>query len=128
MKQAARTLNIIANVFNVIALILVGILIIIVAVGKNLPDEEIAKLAAEANTTIENYRALLTVSLVILIVVAIILIVSIILALVANRSITRGDNNLAPHIILLVVGVISGNLFYILSGAFGIASVDKKEA
>ena len=48
------------------------------------------------------------------------------LALWACKSISNGKRERAPHIVMIVVGVLSTDIFYLLGGIFGLVSENKE--
>ena len=120
MKKAAKimyTLGIIGN-FCLIFVCLIGMLISLIGVAN------IEEIIRNANTqfTEEQIAAVLAFFTSFTIVYLIIYIVTVILAFVAKSKVNDGKKSYFPHILVLVIGVVGWNVFYILGGIFGIVA------
>ncbi len=115
MKKAAKIMYTIALVFTIIALIcaiitdISGILAMLGVVKNEGTDVGMSWQAAGATRLGFGIYA------------TIICIVSIVFLCWAKKSFGKG--NVVPHIIALVIGVLSGNIFLILGGIFGILAI-----
>ena len=54
-------------------------------------------------------------------------IVVIILASNALRAMEKDDKSNGPHIVMIVFGAISGDVFYLLGGIFGLIAIGQEE-
>ena len=117
MKKAAKimyTLGIIGN-FIMIIFCLIGMIISLVGVAN--VEEIIGSITEFSQEEVTAAIAFLTSFSIIYL---IIYIVTVILAFVAKSKVNDGKKSFFPHILVLVIGVIGWNVFYILGGIFGI--------
>ena len=117
MKKAAKimyTLGIIGN-FCMIFVCLIGMIISLVGVAN--VEEIIGSITEFSQEEVTAAIAFLTSFSIIYL---IIYIVTVILAFVAKSKVNDGKKSFFPHILVLVIGVIGWNVFYILGGIFGI--------
>ncbi len=111
MKTAARIMYTIGLIFSWIALLLLGVSVVLsgLLVGGVVQAQE--ELPYPPTT-------LLVISIVFLV----IYILVIVLGTRARRAIGNNQVNIAPHILCLVMGAVSGDLFYFLGGIFGLVA------
>lgn len=113
MKHASSVMNKIGRVFNIVELVLTAILVVlgvlfmilVSVMGDKAPVESIAA----AVVYLVWGLVLLALS-----------IVTLVLAKKANAALANGRTDNVPHILLIVGGAISGNVFYVLAGIFGL--------
>ena len=116
MKKAAKIMYTIALVFTIIALIFA----IITDISGLLAMLGVVKRDGTTDAAM-SWQAAGGMTLGVGIYLTIVYIISIIFLCWAKKSFDNG--NVVPHIIALVVGVISGNIFLILGGIFGILAI-----
>lgn len=119
MKQGSSILYLIGNIINAIGIVLMVILGVICIAGAGsidtVPD-------AYPTYTLEEYQALTKGVGVFLLVYAVICLIVYILASKARKAVNNDTKELKPHIIMIVIGVIGSNLFYLIGGILGIVS------
>ena len=119
MKQGSSILYLIGNIINAIGIVLMvifGIICITVAGSLDkVPD-------SYPTYTLEDYQALVKSMGVFLLVYAVICLIVYILASKARKAVNNDTKELKPHIIMIVIGVIGSNLFYLIGGILGIVS------
>ncbi len=118
MKKASRILYTIGLVFNIIAIVGIAIWMIVALVGL-LNAEEAFKAQSDV-TDYEEFRLALMVLLIVPIVLLVIEIVVLIIAIWARKAVNNSKKELAPHIIMIVIGAISTDILYLLGGIFGV--------
>lgn len=117
MKHASSIMNKIGRIFNIVELVLCGVLIVLGAIF--LPLAIIADAAdKEAVVAVAGAVAYLVWGLIMLA----LSIVTLVLAKKANAALANGTTENTPHILLIVAGAISCNVFYVLAGIFGLVS------
>jgi len=115
MKHASSVMNKIGRIFNIVELVLTAILVVLGAIL--LPIAIIAAAAdKEAAVGVAGAVGYLVWGLVLLA----LSIVTLVLAKKANAALANGRTDNGPHILLIVGGAISGNVFYVLAGIFGL--------
>ena len=135
MATASKVMYIIGIVFNVLAIIGM-ILLALFGLFINTNAEE---LVAQVGEFIEEFPlpedielttelvSLIGMGLIIGSAVAFVLSIAVFcLALWACKSISNGKRERAPHIVMIVVGVLSTYIFYLLGGIFGLISESKE--
>lgn len=121
MKKTSNLFYSIGFVLNIIGIVFYAVLIAIFAIAMN-NAEAISKIATDTGSTVEYVRQSLL-ALVILISVSIVIdIVVSIFVLRAKRNLREGNGRTGTHILLLVLGILSINLFYLLGGIFGVVA------
>lgn len=119
MKQGSSILYLIGNIINAIGIVLMVILGVICIAGAG-TFTEVPE--AYATYTLEEYQALVKGCGVFLLVYAIICLIIYILASKARKAVNNDVKELKPHIIMIVIGVIGSNLFYLIGGILGIVA------
>lgn len=135
MATASKVMYIIGIVFNVLAIIGM-ILLALFGLFINTNAEELVAQVGEFTEEFPLPEGIeLTTELVSLIgmgliigsAVAFVLSIAVFcLALWASKSISNGKRECAPHIVMIVVGVLSTYIFYLLGGIFGLISESKE--
>lgn len=119
MKQGSSILYLIGNILNAIGIVLMVILGIICITGAGTLTEVPE---AYITYTLEEYQALVKGCGIFLLVYAIICLIIYILASKARKAVNNDVKELKPHIIMIVIGVIGSNLFYLIGGILGIVA------
>lgn len=119
MKQGSSILYLIGNIINAIGIVLMVILGVICIAGagsiETVPE-------SYPTYTLEEYQALTKGVGVFLLIYAVICLIVYILASKARKAVNNDTKELKPHIIMIVIGVIGSNLFYLIGGILGIVS------
>ena len=115
MKNLSKVMYIIARIFNILEIILFAVLLVVLGIvplvaGLQLEDTD-AKITAIA--TAGTMIALFAVLLLVAIVVGILL-------MKAYKSLGTAEKR--KHILMIVLGVLSENIFLVLGGIFGTVS------
>ena len=118
MKVATRVMYTIGKIFSIIELIgfvlltVLGILYIVLAptLAEQLEQYADAATVMAAGISMIVYGLIFTV----------IVILTIALVNNAHRKIKAGDRRKFPHILVMVMGFVSGDIFYFLGGLFGL--------
>lgn len=121
MKSAAKIFYLIGFIFNILALVIGILLLVILAVSIN-NAEVIAKIIAQTGYGEQLVRESILILIIILSISLFLDIIAIILTLKARKDLIDNNGKLSTHIILLVGGVLTGNLFYLLGGIFGVSA------
>ena len=113
MKKASQLMFLIGKIINIIAIIVLGIFM---AIGSFIL----------AGTLIKNRGAMLFIAgAVIFIIAMIILCIPVILFIICskqNKKIVEGSMETGPRVDLIIIGVFTDNIFYILSGIFSLVA------
>lgn len=120
MRKASSVLYLIGNIINAIAiviLVILGVLCVVAAPGIDEVPEEMA-----SQYTLAQFQDLAKCVGVFLIIYAIILLIVYILGSKARKAVNNDKKELAPHIIMIVIGVLGSNLLYLIGGILGLAS------
>ena len=128
MKSATKTMYTIGRIFTLFEVVGSAIMAILGIVAMAASEEVYREAVADGYTKFENPAAVKAFGIAMLVCALITLIVQIVvlvLAKNARKAVEENEKDTKPHIVMIVIGVFS-NIFYILGGAFGIASADKK--
>lgn len=137
MKTASKvmyTIGIVLNIFMIFVLALLTIAGVLI----NLNAEAIATsgdirvhgtFVDDHLATAADISVIGTVLIIVSVIAVVIYIVAVCLGAWANKSVGNEKREIAPHIVMIVVGVISTDIFYLLGGVFGLISENgaKKE-
>ena len=121
MKEASKIMYVIGKVFNIIGIFLYGILIAFGIIVRQFAKEIYERRTPGATYTEADVRIVGTTLMVIGIVAIIITLIILILASVAKSKLDNNRKDIAPHVLMIVIGVF-GDLFYLLGGIFGIVA------
>lgn len=128
MKNASEIMHKIGRIFNIIAipvfavLIVVGLIMMIVGAAG----------AAAATTEADQVAALATVSsgtsmMVTCIIFLVFEIIALVICTKKKAEIDNGSNEVAPRVFLIVFGAISENVFYVLCGIFSLIARSQEQ-
>lgn len=120
MAKASQVMYLIGKIINIIEIVVATLLLIAGVVCVASPDQLVGQV--DKITTVDEAKAL---GVTIIVMAAIMLIVSVVVLILANRAkkaVAGGTKENAPHIIMIVIGVIGGDIFYLLGGVFGIVA------
>ena len=113
MKKASETMFLLGKIVNIIAIIILGIFI---AIGSFVLASQFAK---------GRGAMLFIAGVIILIIGLIILCIPIVLLIICskqNKKIVEGSMETGPRVALIIIGVLTDNIFYILSGIFSLVA------
>lgn len=120
MKSASSVLYLIGNILNGIGIVVCLLLGIIVVAGAGsiteVPDQYTAQY------TVQEYQQLAKAAGIFLLIYAVVCIIIFILASRARKAVNNGSREYAPHIIMIIVGVIGTNLLYLIGGILGVVA------
>ena len=119
MKTASKVMYTIGRIFNIFAIV-VSIIILILGIVCIAAPDRIAGASedlADADAA-KAYGIVLVITGVILLVIYAVVCI---LAGHASRSLNNGRKDNAPHILMIIVGVF-GDIFYLLGGIFGLVA------
>lgn len=120
MKSASSILYLIGNILNGIGIVVCLLLGIIVVAGAGSITEVPSQYTGQY--TVQEYQQLAKAAGVFLLIYAVICIIIFILASRARKAVNNGSREYAPHIIMIVVGVIGTNLLYLIGGILGVVA------
>lgn len=121
MKTGSAVLYTIGRIFNIIAM-LATIVLIIVGIVSLANTQAVVQADTSGQLTTEVVKATGTMLLIVGIITTIILIVAFVVAGFAKKALNDGKKNSTPHIIMLIIGIISGDLFYLIGAILGLVS------
>lgn len=121
MKSAAKIFYLIGFIFNILALVIGILLLVLLAVSVN-NAEIIARVVTQTGYGEQLVREMILALIITLSIALLLDIIAIILTLKARKDLIDNNGKLSTHIILLVGGVLTGNLFYLLGGIFGVSA------
>lgn len=124
MKDASRVMYTIAKVLNIISIVGIALLFIgAITIAAN-PGEYLSQFQEALNDAAITEEVVLgiAVGLIVYALIALaVLIVCIVLVGKAQNALEDPSKN-APHIVMIVLAVFSGSLFYLLGGIFGLVA------
>jgi len=124
MKSASKTMYLVGKILNIIAIILFIIFAIVcgVAVGNKEELANTGKIVVDGRviTNPEEIAQIYNGLLVFCIISIIVLIIVLIIRGFAVRSLSRRGSQKFPHILMLIIGIVSCDIFYFLGAIFGL--------
>ncbi|MBR6071475.1 MAG: hypothetical protein IKP77_01415 [Acholeplasmatales bacterium] len=120
MKDASRIMYTIGKVFSVIEIVISSIMLL-AGILCRVFSVEIYNEQKGRSFTLDDVKALSTSLIVIASISLIIVFIVLILANNAQKKLKNNKKDIAPHIIMIVIGVF-GDIFYLLGGVFGIVA------
>ncbi len=121
MKTASKVMYTLGTIFNIIGIFLWAIFIVLGILTRTFSKDIFERRTAGATYTEADVKIVGTVLMVTGIIAIVITIIVLILAAYARRKLNNNQRDLAPHIIMIVIGVF-GSLFYLLGGVFGLVA------
>ena len=121
MKTASKVMYTLGTIFNIIGIFLWAIFIVLGILFRAFSEDIYERRTPGATYTEADVKIVGTVFMIIGIVAIVITIIVLILAAYAKRKLNNNQRDLAPHIIMIVIGVF-GSLFYLLGGVFGLVA------
>ncbi len=120
MKKASSVLYLIGNILNGIGIVIYLLLGIIVVAGAGSINEVPEQY--QGQYTVAEFQQIAKAAGIFLLICAVISIIVFILASRARKAVNNGSKEYAPHIIMIVVGVIGTNLLYLIGGILGVVA------
>lgn len=129
MKKAAKIMYTIGKIFNIIEIVCLILAAGLMIVGITCSDQ-IFQIMQEHNVkgfdTAAQVQTSCIEGLVASVICLLISIAVLILAVKARKSIDNKSTSIAPHVIMIVIGVF-GDIFYLLGGVFGLIAKNNDE-
>ena len=129
MKQASSIMYTIGKVFNIIGIVVCGLLLILPIVMMAMPEEIYnQQRASDFNRlTVDQIKVLGVGVLIGLIIALIVEIVILVLAIYAKKKLNNNTKETAPHIIMIIIGALGGSIFYLIGGILGLVAEEQNE-
>lgn len=124
MKGASKVFYIIGIITNVILILAWAAFIIVPIVGLS-NAEFIDQIASQSGQNAEYVKSALTALSTVSGVSIVFSIVVFVLSIIAIKQLNDGKGKKSAHVLLLIGGILSLDLFYILGSAFGLAAAAK---
>jgi len=125
MKKASKVLYVIAIIFNILSFFVVAGMFIGSYLMKHYPNS-IAKMAIqygiEELNTAEKVLNMVVPVIIAAIVALAASIVLLIFGLRALKSLEKNEQNSTPHIVMIVLSALCGEVLYLLGGIFGVVN------
>ena len=127
MKKASTVLYSIGFIFNIIGLALyIGALVFLgISYGS---AEIIAKIAEESQRTVGYVQLAILTAIIVIAIVAFLTILCIVLACIARDSLRKKKGGIFIHVLMLIAGVLSTDIFYFVGSIFGLVAVGQDNA
>ena len=119
MENASKVMYIIGKVFNILGIIAFAFMLFAGIMVVSNPAEFVGP------NLVASVEEAITLGTGVIIASAIGLVISIVALVLANRAtkqLNSGKANNTPHIIMIVIGVLGTDLFYLLGGIFGLVA------
>ena len=128
MKNGAKLFYLIGFIFNIISLFILALFISLFALAYSSSDF-IQKLASDTGSTIELIKEVFLVFIIVCSILFAIEFVIIFFCANARKNLDRKTGKVSPHVVLLILGIVGVNIFYLLGSIFGMtaASNDNDE-
>lgn len=122
MGKTSKIMYTIGRIFNIVELVCTALMvvagIILTALHGNLVSDEMPEEAA-----LGTGLGILIAGIISFIIVLVVYL----LATKAQKSIGNGTTEKAPHIMMIVIGAIGGDIFYLLGGIFGLVAEGRED-
>lgn len=123
MKKSSSLFYSIGFILNVLGIILTGLFLATFAFG--LSDSELViKFSDDTGSTIDFTTEIFTIIIVILSITLFIEIAVLVAVIFAKKDIKKETGRVALHVVLLILGLLSFNLLYLLGGIFGVVAAN----
>ena len=126
MKNTSKLLYAIGFIINLLGVVISITFVILLSVVISDPAK-VAVIATDSNRTVAFVNDVLVALLIIFAVGLFIQIVVAILTIIARHNLVKKTGVMAPHIILLILGILSFNLLYLLGGIFAMVAASNEE-
>ncbi len=124
MKKSSNLFYSIGFVLNIIELVIAGLLVALFAFAYTNPDA-INKVATDTGSTAEYVQSAFLVIMILFVIIAVVDVVVSVLVFVAKKNLKEKNGKVGTHILLLILGILSVNIFYLLGGIFGMVAASK---
>jgi len=122
MKEASKVLYLIGKVLNVVGIIAMLLLALVFYLNTKVTEVPEDVYINGKIPTLEEYHEIMNIFAIIMIVLAVVLIIVLICAIFASRALKNETVNLAPHIVMIIIGVLGGTIFYLIGGILGLVA------
>ena len=126
MKNTSKLLYAIGFIINLLGVVITTTVVILLSVVISDPAK-VAVIATDSNRTVAFVSDVLTALLIIFAAGLFIQIVVAILTIIARHNLVKKTGVMAPHIILLILGILSFNLLYLLGGIFAMVAASNED-
>jgi hypothetical protein len=121
MKTSSKTMYLIGFIFNIFTILVLTIIAILLGVAYG-STEIIQQVATEAGQGFEEAKAVILGLVIGFSIALTINIILIFLVAHARKNLSEGNGRKTTHIVLLIVGILDVNVFYLLGGVFGLVA------
>ena len=124
MKNASRIMDTVGMVFNIIGLVLVligAILFGVVTFNQDL----INKIAQDSSQTADFVKNIVLVYFIFLCVELVVEALILVVAIKALKNLKEDNGRIASHVMLIVIGIVGFDIFYLLGGIFGVVAANQ---
>ncbi len=119
MKTASKVMYIIGMITNVLLFIATTLMLVVFIIGKVNPDVA-NQIAEQLKQTVPYVDQLLGAGIGVTVFLLVANLIVLIIAISAIKNLNRGTGRVGTHVILMIGGIISWDIFYFLGGLFGI--------
>ena len=126
MKNTSKLLYAIGFIINLLGVVITTTVVILLSVVISDPAK-VAVIATDSNRTVAFVSDVLNALLIIFAIGLFIQIVVATLTIIARHNLVKKTGVMAPHIILLILGILSFNLLYLLGGIFAMVAASNEE-
>ena len=128
MKEASKIMYTIGKIFNIIGLVITSLTLVLPIILIAMPDEiyKQQKTIDGTKLSVEQIQALGVGTLVAVIIGIVLLIVALCLASYAKRKLNNNTREIAPHVIMIIVGVFA-SIFYLIGGILGLVAEEQEK-
>lgn len=124
MKNTSRLLYIIGLVLNIIGLVFSSLFLLVFAGSMN-NAEVLQKVATDMGRPIEFVKEVMILGVIIFAVSVFVAVVVLVFSIIALRNLKKGNGKIGTHILLLILGILNVNPFYLFGGIFGIVAANQ---
>lgn len=126
MKSTSKLLYAIGFIFNVIDLFILTLVVVLCSVAIT-SSEIVAQVAAETSQTVDLVQKILMILIIVCSIIFVVRFALIFVVISARKNLNNNTGKYSPHVVLLIVGIFSFNLFYLLGGIFGSVAAGESE-
>ena len=121
MKNGAKLFYAIGFVFNVLSIIIIAVLLGIFGFSYSQPGL-LEQVATEIGVTTEFIKEAILAFIILLAIGIVIELIITFVVVWARRNLIKNTGRVSPHVILLILGIVGLNIFYLLGGIFGMTA------